>query len=248
MRKILCPFHEESTPSCVLYPNGYSCFGCGKRGPLSDIAGLDVKTVLPVPREDLEASMRYILSLPKERIRGLDLHADKEAYYIVWPNGTFYKARYKDDRKAKYRCPAGHTKPLLVANESQSKSLIIVEGEINALSLARICPQYTVMSPGGVGDFSTHSSKKNYTYYIRFDTILIIADKDEPGIRAVMELGAFLRNKRHDVRFKLMPTDANSILCAGGQEVENLRQEVERELGPALAEGATGRRMPPERV
>lgn len=30
---IRCPFHNEHTPSCVLYPdNGYHCFGCGKNG------------------------------------------------------------------------------------------------------------------------------------------------------------------------------------------------------------------------
>ncbi|GAB3172200.1 CHC2 zinc finger domain-containing protein [Telluribacter humicola] len=33
-RKIVCPFHDEKTPSLVLYPqtNTYYCFGCGKRG------------------------------------------------------------------------------------------------------------------------------------------------------------------------------------------------------------------------
>lgn len=30
---IRCPFHEERTPSCVLYPdNSYYCFGCGANG------------------------------------------------------------------------------------------------------------------------------------------------------------------------------------------------------------------------
>jgi len=28
-----CPFHNEKTPSFVLYPDGsYHCFGCGKNG------------------------------------------------------------------------------------------------------------------------------------------------------------------------------------------------------------------------
>jgi DNA primase len=33
-RKICCPFHEEKTPSLVLYPqtNTYHCFGCGQHG------------------------------------------------------------------------------------------------------------------------------------------------------------------------------------------------------------------------
>ena len=30
---VRCPFHDERTPSCVLYPDGgYHCFGCGKNG------------------------------------------------------------------------------------------------------------------------------------------------------------------------------------------------------------------------
>ena len=30
---IRCPFHQERTPSCVIYPDGhYYCFGCGSHG------------------------------------------------------------------------------------------------------------------------------------------------------------------------------------------------------------------------
>jgi DNA primase len=30
---IRCPFHNERTPSCVIYPdNSYHCFGCSKHG------------------------------------------------------------------------------------------------------------------------------------------------------------------------------------------------------------------------
>lgn len=28
--QILCPFHEEKTPSCKIYPDHLHCFGCGK--------------------------------------------------------------------------------------------------------------------------------------------------------------------------------------------------------------------------
>jgi len=30
---MLCPFHSERTPSCIIYPDGgYKCFGCGRHG------------------------------------------------------------------------------------------------------------------------------------------------------------------------------------------------------------------------
>jgi DNA polymerase I-like protein with 3'-5' exonuclease and polymerase domains len=35
--KILCPFHQEKTPSCQLYADGhYHCFGCGAHGQIDD--------------------------------------------------------------------------------------------------------------------------------------------------------------------------------------------------------------------
>ena len=30
--KLSCPFHEDSQPSCHIYPDGYKCFGCGAYG------------------------------------------------------------------------------------------------------------------------------------------------------------------------------------------------------------------------
>jgi hypothetical protein len=35
---LLCPYHEERTPSCAAYPDGYYCFGCHQLGPLPQLA------------------------------------------------------------------------------------------------------------------------------------------------------------------------------------------------------------------
>jgi len=52
-RRMVCPFHEEDTPSMVFYPmpqNEFHCFGCGKHGDVinlyADVCGLDFKTAL----------------------------------------------------------------------------------------------------------------------------------------------------------------------------------------------------------
>lgn len=37
-KKLLrCPFHSDSTPSFRVFPSGFICFGCGRRGGLLDL-------------------------------------------------------------------------------------------------------------------------------------------------------------------------------------------------------------------
>jgi hypothetical protein len=35
--RLLCPFHREQTPSCVVRDGRYYCFGCGASGPATDL-------------------------------------------------------------------------------------------------------------------------------------------------------------------------------------------------------------------
>lgn len=52
-RRMKCPFHEEDSPSMVIYPlpqNEFHCFGCGKHGDVinfyAEVNSLDFKTAL----------------------------------------------------------------------------------------------------------------------------------------------------------------------------------------------------------
>jgi hypothetical protein len=50
--KILCPFHEERTPSCQLYSDGhYHCYGCGAHG-WTDELDLDEAMLATAARND----------------------------------------------------------------------------------------------------------------------------------------------------------------------------------------------------
>ncbi|GHU98488.1 hypothetical protein FACS189483_06570 [Spirochaetia bacterium] len=35
---ILCPFHEDNSPSCVVYDDHFHCFACGAHGDIYDMA------------------------------------------------------------------------------------------------------------------------------------------------------------------------------------------------------------------
>jgi DNA primase len=65
-KKIRCPFHDDSTPSMVCYPDGrYHCFGCGADGDLLDfLAGMwscDIRTVIDRLNDpDFAAPIRHI--------------------------------------------------------------------------------------------------------------------------------------------------------------------------------------------
>lgn len=61
--KILCPFHGERNPSCVIFPDGgFKCFSCGAHGNTVDfVAQLsDRPTDKEKFKEALEELQKYI--------------------------------------------------------------------------------------------------------------------------------------------------------------------------------------------
>lgn len=225
-KRIICPFHQESTPSCILYEKSFKCFACGAYGPLEALGiAVDKDTLVDTkPVEDVSASVEYIESLPKEFIRGLNLHADKSNYYILWPNAKYYKSRSKaiDDGGKKYKCPYGVSKPPFMIRSATKfswykRSLVIVEGELNALSLSEAFPYVDIMSPGGAGDFTSSATKKLLPQLQEYNRILIIADNDPAGAEAAIGLTGFLRSSGIKTKAKLMDRDANEVLTSEGR-------------------------------
>jgi DNA primase len=229
-QRILCPHHKESTPSCVIYPDGwYTCFGCGARGRAKDI-GQEVRKTGTKYVENVSETLAHIATLPKRLVRGHFLHCDEHHYYVVWPDGSYYKRRSfaGDVAGPKYRGPSGVRKPIFWARAEAHPGLIIVEGELNALSVAEAVDWADVVSPGGAGDFASHRLKEDLPNYLKYQTILIVADADKAGAIAVIELASALRPHVSDVRIFLMEEDANDILVNHGKE--KLREEFEKRM------------------
>jgi hypothetical protein len=238
IKHILCPFHEESTPSLALYHDGYRCFGCGAYGSLADLKGhvANVPEVLPAEPEDVEGSIQRIERLPKGEIRGLELHFDDRAYYLVWPTRDYYKARYFNPEKGKYRNPRGHKQPILEVQVSGRPTLAVVEGEFNALSVAKAVPEIDVISPGSAGNFAPANMRKYCTSLVLYSTILVIADRDAPGATACIDLMGMLTGRVRKIKAHLMSPDANEVLVERG--CEELRREISKVLGEDLEAGS----------
>lgn len=239
MAKVLCPFHSDNTPSMEVYPDGYGfCFVCRTRAPLEEVERLSGSVVSIEPRsiakEDLEASLKYIRGLPKVSLRGLEFHADGNSYYVTKEGWPYYNRRMFDveGSKGKYKCPSGHPKPLLRAHEAlggETSPILIVEGEINALSIASIGVPATVVCPGGSGDFFSRAGLANIPYYLNFSRQVLICDEDAAGAMAAIELSSKLKQQSKDVQILLMRRDANEVLCVDGKEA--LRKEICEKAG-----------------
>jgi hypothetical protein len=224
-----CPKHKEATPSAVVYGDHWFCFGCGAKGRPEEL-GLDPnEPAEPEYLEDLEASLDYIRSLPKREIRGFQLHANDRGYYLVWPNGDYYKFRSttNDTPGGKYRGPAGHKKPPFVAMSALSHRLVLVEGEFNAMSLALVEPRADIVSPGGAGDFYSRSGQKYLGVWATYGRVDLVMDADAPGAQAAIEAKSrLLVVGCPDVRIHLVERDFNDVLVQEGKEA--LRKYAER--------------------
>lgn len=220
-RRILCPRHEERTPSFVIYPDGWGhCFSCGHREKVAEGVKVDKDKFDAEAQSNLREKIQYILSLPKEPIRGLSFHADSSGYYVVWPNCDYYKfAPYNRSGDAsKYVGPRGIKKPMLVVRAQNSPCLVVVEGEINALSIGDLTT-CDIVSPGGAGDFYSGRFEKDLTFYKNYAKVVLVADADAAGTKAVIELKSRLvAAGMVDVAINLVEEDFNDVLTKYGQE------------------------------
>jgi hypothetical protein len=216
----------------VIYDDHAYCYGGCGRILLSEL-GIEGEAHEPIrrdPPEDLGVSLSRIATLPKIWHRGLEFPADDRYFYIVWSNGSFYKRRLLvGSDGAKYLCPRGVTKPLFVAREQTGQTkLVIVEGELNALSLASVPGNYDIVSPGGCGDFKT---ERYLSYYLTgYDKYVILVDADSAGLSAAIEL----KNKliKHSPYISVMfckhGEDCNDLLIQG--KIQNVSSKVQEKF------------------
>lgn len=217
VRKVLCPVHEEKTPSCAVYADGSGyCFVCNKYfKELGEVVELPENKVI----EDIAEKIQYIKSLPFIEHRGLLFPYDSTGYYILWPSNDYYKCRrWLSDSGNKYLNPSGVVQPWLTYVKIGTPLLIIVEGEINALSVVSLNLDISVMCPGSAGQFNLNKSKIPLQQFKIYDKIILVADKDSAGTQAVIKLKKDLINYNPDVQINLVSQDYNEILVTNGKE------------------------------
>lgn len=213
--KVHCPNHPDENPSAHVYESGVFCFVCHEHVNIEQVGKLltPKKKVQP---EDIQDKISYIKQLDTKRWRGLDFHADSNGCYILYPSGDYYKYRLFSPSKSgsKYLGPMGHSQPLFYFKEEETKErLLIIEGEINAMTVLEY-NSYSVLSPGSAGNFLSKIDEI-LAIAVEYDKIVVWADKDPPGIKAIMELTSQLKIKGKKVGYIMEDKDANEMLLAG---------------------------------
>lgn len=241
VKSVKCPHHSggnENTPSLKLYDDGGEwCFACNWYKPGDGSVNEYVQETRP--KENLEETLSYIDTLPIKPYRGLTLPCDDVSAYIVWPCRGYYKRRFftPNSTQPKYIGAFGHEKPLFVLHGNITH-LIIVEGELNALSLKAAYPEYTIVSPGGASDMVSRKYDTYLPMYLRWHNLMVVVDDDEAGNKALLGLMGQLRARDpykhiHTVRKK--KPDANEILerhgCDRLKEEIYFKEEVEMQRG-----------------
>lgn len=225
MPKVFCPRHDEKTPSCEVYDEYAYCYGGCGRIPLSELGGSYIRPAAKPPT-DLKSELERIKALPLTDVRGLRLPSDADGYYLLWPGDAYYKMRrWIGTNGDKYKNPRGHKKPLFIPHLRASDTLAIVEGELNALSLASVNPPFSVCSPGSASDFSEKLISQEASFFLTYKRFLVIVDNDKAGLEAAIRLKKALLKSTPYISIIPMRRDANELLVAG-----ELSQEVERWL------------------
>lgn len=223
--KISCvnPDHDDKEPSMEVYEDRAYCFSCGYSVPSEEVVdALDLKK-LRREKTDIQAVLNYVEELPLRPVRGLVLPFDGRGYFIVWPDNSFYKKRMLEGNN-RYIGPSGHKPPLYVFERSKT-DLVIVEGELNALSLAKSkVTTATIASPGSAVELNKHLNK-----YLTYQNIVIIVDKDAAGVSNGLELKNTLMSNKKKVSLVACEKDINQILQDSGHE--GVREWYKKEVG-----------------
>jgi hypothetical protein len=103
--------------------------------------------------------------------------------------------------------------------------LAVVEGELNALSLAEAYPDrsFDIASPGSCNDFGRHIET-----YRNYETVVVVCDLDAPGVANGWCLKESLTKLGVRCILICVPVDYNDILQHSGPEA--VRAAFEKEL------------------
>lgn len=270
--KTRCPFHQDSSPSCHIYNDGFHCYACGAHGDVVDwlerVHGLSkadaikelercVGTVLVVKRKETISKPRpphrgcdslplepkayaafvdcvdLLKQIPKsldgrgfllEDLWGLGITgiAEDALIPILNPRGEIVRVKrrhYQGNQRYSYTTSGTGTPAWCSPDFTEHNTVLMVEGELNAMIAWCVVPSLAVMGVAGTNGclwLDALKGKKVYVY----------ADGDDVGQAARERWAMAAHEARASKVFKLEPLPDTKDFCdiAGADGREALKE------------------------
>lgn len=227
--------HCGSSDALTLYDDGSHCFSCGYHTNTDDgtthTTNTQRRMTLFVPemldpveignrRLKQETCAKYGVGLPESRDDiGFPYYVDGECVAVKFrrPDKTFYWRGYAKDAR------------LFGMQACKDRgSLVITEGEFDALSLAQVMgPSYSVVSVPNGADSAAKTLGKCLEWMDKYETVYIAYDNDEPGNEAAAKsLKLFEPGRAKRVVWPTGYKDASDLLMA--RQEETMKQCIYR--------------------
>jgi 5S rRNA maturation endonuclease (ribonuclease M5) len=215
---VLCPFHEDRTPSLSInLENGqFHCFGCEAEGDIFSFYGKLHNMTLPVDFS------KVIAGIAKD----FNIHNGNESKQTIKPTVTarydyqdecrklIYQIERLEPKSFRIRRPDGnggwiykkddvsiipYRLPQILKTADFSDQILIVEGEKDADALEKL-GFIATCNPFGAGKWPS-----DFAQYFKDKIIIIIPDNDEPGRAHAKQVYQNLKKDAWEVRLLELP-------------------------------------------
>mgnify|MGYP003636202235 CR=1 FL=1 len=219
-----------SSDACCIYDDGHThCFSCGTHKG-NQVLTEKINSNMSKPKSKMihgEAMFLKARGLTEESCRKwrytVGSHHGKPVQIANYCNENGTAVSQKIRTKDKDFTILGETKLGLYGQQlwkgASRKSLVITEGEIDAISVSQIQDhKWPVVSlPTGAGG-AKKTITSNLEWIEEFDSVILMFDNDEVGKKAAVECAGILGNKAKIAELPMK--DPNAMLLAGkGAEV-----------------------------
>lgn len=190
-----------------VYHDYAHCFVCGAHCKVEELEG-DIVPRKAKKKSNIAEWVHYTEGLMTKWIRGIHLPYDSKGYYIVWPDKSYYKRRNWTG-EPRYTAPTGHKQPLLTY-QSSHKKLVVIEGELNCMSVSPYTlgkQDFTLCSPGPASDFMRHIKT-----FLQYREIVLIMDHDPAGIAFGVQVKDLLLKSGRHAKLVTRTEDYNDVL------------------------------------
>lgn len=225
VRHIPCPSCGSSDANS-LYTDGHEhCFTCDRHtGPDGEAKGSAQPALVDLPGEVTALRSRG-LSAETCRKFGVRLDAAKKRIILPYHDETGRLVAFKSKFLDKTHPVTGTLPGTLFGQHlfGGGKSIVITEGELDALAVWQCRPNWPVVSVPLGAKAAKKAIQANLKYLLNFEEIVLFFDNDEAGQAAAQDCAPLLPGARTFIATAAPLKDANEALLSAP---ENVRQAI----------------------